>query len=619
MLKRVILSLAVVLLSTLAMGKGHLVGPAKFRVEIKATEKNHGVLTQSMMPRNSGKNTIYVIKDAMTIKDNIIVPEECELEFDGGSLNGGNVTILSNTKVSKGFFNNCILNIGNNSESVEIRDCVFNNYENKTNAISYSIFCHGCRNLIIANNTFSLGLKQGGINLRHAVDASVSDNIITGVDVDITAVYKYITCGITVAYVSTGTLIKGNVISNMGIGVNIDGQGERNTEFFQITDNNIHDCYCYGICIYGNTASKVSHGIISGNVIRHITGTYASDGVSTEKNKQQAMGGGIYVNLVDNFVVSNNYINNTAEYNNNSSTLAPAGIAFSASSNNVCSNNHISNAFRQSIIVAGDNNNVTGNIIQDGLDNGIELRFGNNCLINGNIVKHVHNTGIKLSFYSPARDLVLSHPIISNNSITEANEGIFVANYTEDVNINNNTIKTTRFGMDIRCDNDINVSFNRIESDVCIRFGGSGKGLVVCRKNTLKAENKEIVISGTPNLTTLDNYDLSPANKVFTVANVKYIVNTVFDLNATGFSFPENSSIQVESGGFVNTNNRASTIDLNNATIIGTFETLIHRSNQKTINFRGIKVGTHKYDMVNKKRLYFNGKDWVDMANDVEQ
>ena len=52
-------------------------------------------LTQSMMPTATGGNTVYVIKYDFALTDDVTVPANCVLEFDGGSING-NYTITFN-------------------------------------------------------------------------------------------------------------------------------------------------------------------------------------------------------------------------------------------------------------------------------------------------------------------------------------------------------------------------------------------------------------------------------------------------------------------------------------------------------------------------------------------
>lgn len=66
-----------------------------------ALEKNlvNGVniLTQEMIPLESGKNTVYVIQYDYVLGENVTIPENCVLEFDGGSISAGNGTNIQIT------------------------------------------------------------------------------------------------------------------------------------------------------------------------------------------------------------------------------------------------------------------------------------------------------------------------------------------------------------------------------------------------------------------------------------------------------------------------------------------------------------------------------------------
>ncbi len=54
-------------------------------------------LTQSMMPVATGGNTIYIIRYDFTLGENITVPANCILEFDGGSISGAYTLTGDNT------------------------------------------------------------------------------------------------------------------------------------------------------------------------------------------------------------------------------------------------------------------------------------------------------------------------------------------------------------------------------------------------------------------------------------------------------------------------------------------------------------------------------------------
>ena len=83
------------------------------------------VLTQAMINK---ANTIYVIQYDYDLKEaSINIPENCVLQFDGGSLSNGNIT-LNNTIVSQPKIDN---------SNVKIIGNMFNTNGDKINAIYY--------------------------------------------------------------------------------------------------------------------------------------------------------------------------------------------------------------------------------------------------------------------------------------------------------------------------------------------------------------------------------------------------------------------------------------------------------------------------------------------------
>ena len=79
--------------------------PAQYKTIILKKNLVNGVntLTQEMM---SATNTKYVIKYNYVLGDDIIVPEECILEFDGGSLDKGILTLNNSFIIGKVNFRN---------------------------------------------------------------------------------------------------------------------------------------------------------------------------------------------------------------------------------------------------------------------------------------------------------------------------------------------------------------------------------------------------------------------------------------------------------------------------------------------------------------------------------
>lgn len=145
------------------------------------------VLTQAMINK---ANTIYVIQYDYDLKEaSINIPENCVLQFDGGSLSNGNIT-LNNTIVSQPKIDN---------NNVKIIGNMLNTDRDKINAIYYWIknknitFRH---NLFYGTNGFDNNynkLKTLGIN-EFQVFFSLNnskDNNIDNLPINASSTFKY--------------------------------------------------------------------------------------------------------------------------------------------------------------------------------------------------------------------------------------------------------------------------------------------------------------------------------------------------------------------------------------------------------------------------------------------
>lgn len=138
---------------------------------------NKNVLTQAMINK---ANTIYIIQYDYDLKEaNINIPENCVLQFDGGSISNGNIT-LNNTVVIQPNINN---------SNVKIIGNMLDSNGNKINAIYYWIknknitFRH---NLFYGTNGFDTNynkLKKLGIN-EFQIFFSLNDNKELGFKTD---------------------------------------------------------------------------------------------------------------------------------------------------------------------------------------------------------------------------------------------------------------------------------------------------------------------------------------------------------------------------------------------------------------------------------------------------
>lgn len=87
------------------------------------TKQNLNVLTQNMLDEY-GKNTKFVIKWDYVLDGDITVPENCVLQFDGGSFEG-HILLSENCKVYDGYLHNGSRNVINTiGDNIEIVNCV---------------------------------------------------------------------------------------------------------------------------------------------------------------------------------------------------------------------------------------------------------------------------------------------------------------------------------------------------------------------------------------------------------------------------------------------------------------------------------------------------------------
>lgn len=65
-------------------------------------QKGDGYLRQSMMPTDTGHNTVYVIQYDFTLATDIYIPSNCVLLFEGGSLGGNHTLVGNNSTIDAG-------------------------------------------------------------------------------------------------------------------------------------------------------------------------------------------------------------------------------------------------------------------------------------------------------------------------------------------------------------------------------------------------------------------------------------------------------------------------------------------------------------------------------------
>ena len=117
-------------------------------------------LTQSMLNQ---ANTIYVIQYDFTLSENIIVPADCVLEFDGGSVSGSgsNIITFTNTLLSKNIkFLNVVATgtIANDSITPKDFGALGDGVTNDTVAFQSAI--NVCNTINVPNGTFIVTLQH---------------------------------------------------------------------------------------------------------------------------------------------------------------------------------------------------------------------------------------------------------------------------------------------------------------------------------------------------------------------------------------------------------------------------------------------------------------------------
>lgn len=224
--------------------------PVTYKTVILKKNLVNGVntLTQEMM---STENTKYIVKYDYTLGENITIPENCILEFDGGSISGNTLVLNNGCKI-------------------------------KGNGKLY------CSHSITASTTNKDFIKVVGSNIE-----------ISGVEIYSDITYNYDTTGtndnIIVAiqcYSGNNINIHNTKIHNVSAAIGLDTCSN-----VAVESNNIYDCFSNSKTIYGYgvVPNQSSNVIIDGNIMNNIErhGIYIS----------------LYNSIGENITVSNNIFN----------------------------------------------------------------------------------------------------------------------------------------------------------------------------------------------------------------------------------------------------------------------------------------------------------------------
>lgn len=300
-------------------------------VDDNLIERYGNTLTQEMM---SEANTIYVIQYDYTLGENITVPDNCILKFDGGSISGGTVT-LTNIGIKGTYLGNNVQYSGSIRIDTAVRLKDFN--------ITGSININTTEHIVLENCIINaVSGTNGAINLPANANVTlkncelytenssyygiVSSYKVASLVVENCKIHDFYRAGIYTVFAIKNAKITHNEIYNIGnfisensigsfgikIGTNVvspyvDYQDNR----IEISNNHIHDIFTY--YLEGNDATEC-HGIllyshnvvITNNKVENLLGGTSQENLSIFGGTEHE---GIYVKGFNPYIVGNVLIN----------------------------------------------------------------------------------------------------------------------------------------------------------------------------------------------------------------------------------------------------------------------------------------------------------------------
>ena len=267
--------------------------PAQYKTIILKKNLVNGVntLTQEMM---SATNTKYVIKYDYVLGEYITVPENCILEFDGGSLSDNIIVLNSGCKI-------------------------------RGNGKLY------CQHSVTASTTNKDFIKVIGSNIE-----------ISDVEIYSDITYNYDTTGINDNVIVAIQVYNGNNISihdvkihNVSAAIGLD-----TCDNIRVENNYIYDCFSNSNTIYGYgvVPNQSNNIIINGNIMNNI--------------ERHAIYVSLYNSIGENITVSNNIFNGFVK----SSYYEYEFIIKIMSAKNVIIDSNIINSYR-GILINPEHNN----------------------------------------------------------------------------------------------------------------------------------------------------------------------------------------------------------------------------------------------------------------------
>jgi len=326
--------------------------------------------------------------------------------------------------------------------------------------------------IIGVENCFLDATNFNGVVYSNVSRGFIRNNTITSSTVDPeTVVTNNTSSGAALFDGTNGVKVKGNTISRVGIGVNVQAiAAGANVDSNTVTANEIFDCYGYGVNAY-SLASLVGSTVISNNVIYDIYGQVYNLAVNGYSH-----GAGIYLQNARGSIVTGNVISNT-NINTDNATLVPAAIAMNGGDGAVISANLLKNEglnwWGVAVINAPNNlkpTSVTGNSISGYLE-GVKVNNSKNVVVTGN-----NATLCSKGFAGPTGEGAKSESIVvtGNNFSSNQAAGLDVQ-YMNDSSISNNVCNNNgTYGMTVLACDGVMISSNVTNSNASVGFRDNG-------------------------------------------------------------------------------------------------------------------------------------------------
>lgn len=417
-------------------------------------------------------NTIFVIKYDFTLTDDVTIPANCILQFEGGSISGDVTLITNNTKVIN-YTINCVnsvlipnglipLELNKNPSSIiqYTLEC-FGDYRianNRAQILTYALNNASNRVIFINENIYVVTPDNYTISCNNTTITSLNKSCITFTkNVLFTSCFKTEISNLKIAfdvsvqiyqlYIKTSSFvtIKDCEIFGTKIGGVPYGGGIHvfdSCEYIFIKNNFIHDVFGDAILVHNNCRKVQIHGNMidtSSNIGIEIEGRVGNLGSSTlaactnisiiGNQIYNCSDTGIHVNFSTNIIISSNRVSSKIGIN----VISCLNVSICA--NNVASSEScllIWQEYFGDITLTPNNINVVGNFLTGSIGTNlsgkdrvinamVHIQNAKDIIIsNNNIVLYDINTGVRTYDYD--NDAIVA--ILSSTSIKITNNNI---------------------------------------------------------------------------------------------------------------------------------------------------------------------------------------------------